>query len=321
MSIQQPELVAQWLSEHEAMCDSHESFKTRRSDVNQYVRWLNENGESFSPVDGDRHKRLLNDHLLDLKREGYARNTIISRWGSLKLLYDDLTGFYGEFDENPFENLRDRRNYLPKKTREETKSAKPYVRKEEKEQLCENVPSPAFRSECILRLMWQTGLRQGEVINLRLDDVNFEETKLDHLWSPKISAERTVTFKDSLVWWLDEWINGGYRDSYRGAKESDYLFLTNKSEGMHGQVPNETVRQAAENAGIQEVIGTTANGKPKHKFTSHAMRRGHAMHLLKNGVDLRSIQKRLGHSKLSTTVEYLPISPEDTSDKIQDISF
>ncbi|OYR86048.1 hypothetical protein DJ71_06875 [Halorubrum sp. E3] len=317
----QPEIVSEWLSDKEMMYDSQASFKKRESDVTQFLKWLNGNGKSFDPVERERHKQLLHRYFLSLKNDGYARNTISSRWDSLKLLYDDLAGFHAIIEETPFEDIYDRSNYLPDKTRSETESEKPYVTKAEKEKLCENVTSPAFRNECMIRVMWQTGLREGEIANLRISDVNLEENKLEEFWSPKIQAERTVTFKSSLNWWLKEWLQGGYRDSYTGSSESDYLFLTHRSESFPPDRPNKIIKKAADNAGIQSVRKEDSAGRKLHKITSHAIRRGHAMHLLKNDVDLRTIQKRLGHAKLDTTIEYLPISPEDTSDKIEGISF
>lgn len=236
-------------------------------------------------------------------------------------MYDDLADFYSLFEEAPFEDMYDRRRYLPKETREETKSEKPYVTREQKELLCENVPSPSFRNECMIRLMWQTGLREGEVATLRVEDVNLQENKLNEFWSPKISTERTVTFKDSLNWWLEEWISGGYRDSYPASSTSEFLFVTYQSEKMQNDRPTTIVVQAAEEAGIQEIRKVDQRGREWNSITSHAIRRGHAMHLLKNGVDLRTIQKRLGHSKLETTIGYLPISPEDAGDQIEDITF
>lgn len=117
------------------------------------------------------------------------------------------------------------------------------------------------------------------------------------------------------------WLNGGYRDSYTGSAESDYLFLSHRSEKLRDEHPNNIIKQAAENGDIQYERMTDKAGRTRWAITSHAVRRGHAMHLLKNDVDLRTIQKRLGHAKLATTMEYLPISPEDTSDKIEDITF
>lgn len=322
-------LLYMWLDRQKDLTDSQETFKSRKSDVCDYIEWVENSGSSFEPIEEANHKLLLDKYFRNLKKEGYARATIDVRWWSIKKFYGDLAGFFDMMDETPFESLS-RSDYMPSKTREETKSEKPYVTKEQKEILCENVTSPAFRNECMIRLMWQTGLRRGEVVNLRTGDVNLEQNKLEEFWSPKISTRRTVTFKDSLTWWLDQWKNGGYRDSYRGSSESDYLFLTNRSEKMPSKRPNMVIRKAAENGNIQyPKLGTDKDGNPIENkaghiqwgITSHAIRRGHAMHLLKNDVDLRTIQKRLGHAKLETTIEYLPISPEDTSDKIEDITF
>ena len=316
-----PEIVSEWLEDKKVMYDSQATFKKRESDVTQFLKWLDGNGKSFDPVEQERHKKLLHRYFLSLKSDGYARNTMNSRWDSIKLLYDDLAGFHDVIEETPFESLQNRSQYLPNKTRDETESEKPYVTREQKETLCDNVPSPAFRNECMIRLMWQTGLREGEVAELKVSDVNFEEGKLDSFWSPKINTERTVTFKPSLNWWLDQWLNGGYRDSYTGSGDSEYLFLTHRSHQFPRDRPNKIIKKAAKGGGIQEVRKVDTAGRELHTITSHAIRRGHAMHLLKNDVDLRTIQKRLGHAKLDTTIEYLPISPEDTSDKIEGIRF
>lgn len=316
-----PDIVSEWLSDKEVMYDSQASFKKRQSDVRQFLKWLDTNSKSFSPVEQERHKKLLHRYFSSLKKEGYARNTMNSRWDSIKMLYHDLAGFHNVIEESPFEKLYDRSHYLPDKTREETESEKPYVTREQKEILCDSVPSPAFRNEVMIRLIWHTGLRQGEISELKCRDVNLAENKLDHFWSPKINTERTVTFKPSLNWFLSEWLNGGYRDSYTGSGESDYLFLTHRSESFPRDRPNKIIKKAATEGGIQEVRKVDTAGRELHTITSHAIRRGHAMHLLKNDVDLRTIQKRLGHAKLDTTIGYLPISPEDTSDKIEGIQF
>ncbi|WP_280536617.1 tyrosine-type recombinase/integrase [Halopenitus sp. POP-27] len=316
-----PQVVSEWLEDKELMYDSKASYKKRQSDVRQFLKWLDSNNKAFVPIERDRHKSLIHRYFLSLKDDGYARNTMKSRWDSIKLLYDDLAGFHSVIDETPFEDLYERSHYLPDKTREETESEKPYVTREQKEILCNNVASPAFRNECMIRLMWHTALREGEVAELKVSDVNLAENKLDEFWSPKIGTERTVTFKPSLNWWLNEWINGGYRESYTKASESDYLFLTHRSEKFPRDRPNKVIKKAASEGQIQSVRKVDTAGREIHEITSHAIRRGHAMHLLKNDVDLRTIQKRLGHAKLDTTIEYLPISPEDTSDKIEGIQF
>ena len=319
---QYPQIASEWLQDKKMMYDSEGSYKVRHSDLNQYLKWLQNNSKSFEPIEKTRHKNLLHRYFLNLKDEGYSRNTIASRWSTLSIFYGDMAGFYNKIDETPFEELFSRSSYIPDKTREETKSEKPYVTRKQKEKLCDNVPSPAFRNETMIRLMWQTGLRQSEVANLKVGDIDLDANKLSKFWSPKVKIERTVTFKDSLSWWLDQWLNAGYRSAYTGASDSQYLFLTHRSEKMANAQPNNIIKNTAENAGIQYPrIEEDKAGKTRWAITSHAIRRGHAMHLLKNDVDLRTIQKRLGHAKLQTSIEYLPISPEDTSEKIESIQF
>lgn len=314
-------VVQSWIEDKKVTSDSEGTYKVRRTDLNRFLDYLEENAKELEPFNQERHKQLLHTYFLWLQQEGYGRNTILSNWESLRLLYEDLAGFHGLFDESPFEVLKKKKEYIPKKTRHEIESEKPYISREEKELLCENVPSPSFRNELLIRCMWQGHFRESELVNLKVENVDLENNRFHEFWIPKTNALGSVSFDDSLKWLLDEWLNGGYRDSYVTASESDYLFLTNRSEQMPHDRPNKIIRKAAENAGIQEVLQTDAAGKKRHAITSHSIRRGSAMHLHKSGKSLRTIQKRLRHSSIDVTVGYLPLSASDVSEDIADVQF
>ncbi|WP_257300275.1 site-specific integrase [Haloarchaeobius sp. FL176] len=322
-----PEPVSEWLKDKEQEYDSQHSYKTRKSDVKQFIEWLDDTGRDWEPVEQERHKRLLHRYFLSLNgnkdEKGYARKTVSSRWASIKLMYSEFAGFYAYLDETPFENLKKKSTYLPDANQNEASSSKPYITKQQKIELVDNVPSPKFRNEVIIETMFQTGLRQSSIANLKIEDVNLKENKLEEFYCPKVNDTFTNSFSDSLNWLLDEWINGGYRAGYTGANESDYLFLTHRSEKIRDERPNIIIKKAAENAGIQEVMYQDKAGRNRYKITSHAIRRGHAMYLWKepHDVDLRTIQGRLNHSSLQMTMEYLPISPDDEADKLEGIQF
>lgn len=71
-----PEEVGNWLKDRKATTDSEASFQTRRSDINQYLKWLQSEGESFYPIEHERHKMLLHRFFLHMNSDGYARKTI-----------------------------------------------------------------------------------------------------------------------------------------------------------------------------------------------------------------------------------------------------
>jgi len=80
---------------------------------------------------------------------------------------------------------------------------------------------------------------------------------------------------------------------------------------------NEIVKDAAENAGIQNVINRDALDRSRHRITAHALRHGHAVTALKSGIDVRTVQKHLGHTDIETTMEYLQLIDDDVMEAYQ----
>lgn len=71
---------------------------------------------------------------------------------------------------------------------------------------------------------------------------------------------------------------------------------------------NRAVRKAADRAGLQEQVYTSAEGKEQMKVTSHVLRHSFAVQNLKNGIDTRTLQGLLGHAKIETTERYLRLA-------------
>lgn len=331
MSQELPTEVSETLEALEAELDDA-SFRKVESEITDYSEWVIENygGFDFEGEEGNLrkiHAEYVDSYLKHLKKEGYARRTISSRHQWVSRLYSELSSFLNGpevFDESPFTLLEKQNNtwshYLPEPSKSSQEKRQYYVDKTDLEILCENVGAPAFRNECLLRLMWTTGLRCSEVCNLKVSDVDPENNYLRDFWVPKTSNNRTLWVPEETMWFLTQYLEGGYRDSFSYAEGSDYLFLSNRSPEMHKQTPNKIVRRAADEAGIQEKLGTDQSGSV-NKVTAHALRRGHGMHLWKAGKDLRTIQRRLGHSSIEQTEEYLPISVEESKEKLEDVRF
>lgn len=285
------------------------SYKTHRSNLRDFDRWLQDQERELtdlSPLD-------LEDYFLQQKREDYAPNTISSRYESVRALFKRLAGRYDELDENPFDNL-ERKEFVEKRTKKHSRTSISYVSKQELEALCDNVPDPPIRNELIIRLLWQTGIRKCELVEITFEDLDRDAREIN-VWSEKSKEWRTVFYQDSLDVLLDQWLDGGYRATYAPAERSPYLFVTERSEQLATDTVNaKIVKPAAEAAGIQEVMYEDQSGSKRYRITPHALRHGHAVHALKSGIDVRTVQKHLGHSSLETTMEYLQLIDEDVRD-------
>ena len=122
---------------------------------------------------------------------------------------------------------------------------------------------------------------------------------------------RTVFYQSSLDFLLEQWIDGGYRDSFPNATDSPYLFTGDRRPAINSDDVGVIVKEAATEAGVNEVMYEDAHGNERWKLTSHALRHGHAVEALKSGIDVRTVQKHLGHSSLDMTMRYLNLIDND----------
>ena len=78
------------------------------------------------------------------------------------------------------------------------------------------------------------------------------------------------------------------------------------------------VMNAADDAGIQKVVGTTSDGKNKYRVKPHVLRHSMATHMVDDGVPLRYIQRILGHERLKTTLRYAKETVQSVFDTYHD---
>ncbi len=153
-----------------------------------------------------------------------------------------------------------------------------------------------IRDRACLELMYATGLRVSEMINLRVQDVNLEFGFVKCVG--KGGKERIVPLgkhaKDAILKYLDrvrpKLARGGVTDAR--------IFLTRLGRGMSRQQFWKTIKRYAVSARIKKDI------------TPHTLRHSFATHLLEHGADLRVVQEMLGHADISTTQIYTHIDKE-----------
>lgn len=150
-----------------------------------------------------------------------------------------------------------------------------------------------YRNKAMLELMYSSGLRVSELINLELSDIDLNNNYVRCFG--KGSKERIVPVGEYSSKYLNIYINE-YRDSMKKGYYTEKIFLNN-----HGK---EMTRQ-----GFFKIIKKIAKDKDINKnITPHMLRHSFATHLLNNGADLRTIQEMLGHSSISTTQIYTNVT-------------
>ena len=152
------------------------------------------------------------------------------------------------------------------------------------------------KHKMVIMLAYGTGLRRGELVSLKWEDVLFDEYKI-HVRSGKGKKDRMVMLPYSIVAALQS-----YRDLY---KSSYYVF-----EGQYKGEP-----YSAGSVAIVMKRAVSAAGLEK-KATVHTLRHAFATHLLEAGTDLRFIQALLGHASIKTTTIYTHLTKKGV-DKIQ----
>ena len=155
------------------------------------------------------------------------------------------------------------------------------------------------RDRAMLELLYATGLRVSELINLRQSQVNFNQGVLRIVG--KGDRERLIPLGDESQRWLREFINGP-RMEILLERQTDYLFPTRRGNRMTRQAFWHIIKRYAEKAGVRK------------KLSPHSLRHAFATHLLNHGADLRVVQMLLGHSDLSTTQIYTHVARERLKD-------
>lgn len=138
----------------------------------------------------------------------------------------------------------------------------------------------------IIKLLYGCGLRLSEIIDLKKEEVNFDEG-LIHIKLAKGGKDRFVKLPESLE---------GELERYCGLESSEILFVSNRGGKLTAKTVQKIVQNSARKAGI------------KKRVYPHLLRHSFATHLLEYGTDIRVIQKLLGHSDVKTTQVYTQVS-------------
>lgn len=235
----------------------------------------------------------IRNFLSQLDREGLASRSIARHIVSLRQLYLHLQR-EGVIEANPTEHLQSPRGW---------KSLPKYLTVRQVEALLAvpDLTKPAgLRDLAILELLYGTGLRVSELINLRGSDVDRGMGCLRAIG--KGDKQRIVPMGEAASRALSAYEREA-RDWLRRNKPAPWLFLSSRGNRMTRQAVWILLAHSGKAAGIRQPV------------TPHLLRHSFATHMLAGGADLRSLQMMLGHADISTTQIYTHV----VTDRLQEI--
>ncbi len=164
-----------------------------------------------------------------------------------------------------------------------------YLKENEIRKLLSSPPREKIRDRVILRILYKCGLRVSELTNLRIQDIDFTEAMIT-IRGGKGGKDRVVPVDADTLTMIE---------FYKDGAEEGFLILSERCEPISTRQVERLVKDYAKTAGINKNV------------YPHMLRHTFAVHCLKAGMNLRSVQKMLGHSSLTTTQIYLDITGED----------
>lgn len=157
-----------------------------------------------------------------------------------------------------------------------------------------------IRNRAIMELLYSTGIRAEELINVGIRDLDLEKEELRIRYGKGRlgKSERLVPVGRVAIEWLKIYVTN-VRPILQKSDDEGCLFVTSNGRKLLINDPNRIVKMHARKAGIQR------------RIVCHSMRHSCATHMLKRGCDIRFIQELLGHDSIETTVVYTRLVIDD----------
>jgi len=258
---------------------SKNTVSSYKNDISSFLSWLNKKQINYQQVSG----KNINEFISNLFNSGLKSSSINRKISSIKHFYLFLSKKkiikYSPADE--IETPKQEK-YLPISMSED-----------EVERLLSSPNSNRIierRDKAMIEILYATGMRISELVNLKLTDVDFNRSVLKVFG--KGSKERLVPYGEKAAEALDIYL----RD--RKKSDSKNVFLSNRGS------------QITRGAFWQRIKIYIKRENLKSSISPHTLRHAFATHLLNRGADLRSVQILLGHSDLSTTQIYTHIAKQ-----------
>jgi integrase/recombinase XerD len=267
---------------------SRNTLAAYRTDLRSLARWLAERGQT---LDDAARADLL--EFIAWRVEGGARPRSTARQLSSLRRYYRHTVREGLRGDDPTAKIS-----MPKVGRPLPKA----LTEDEVESLLDAPDTDdalGHRDRTMLEVLYATGLRVTELVNLQLTQINLTQGVMRVIG--KGDRERLIPLGEESMDWIEQFIRGP-RTEILLDRQSDYLFPTRRGDRMTRQAFWHLIKRYAAKASVDK------------KLSPHTLRHAFATHLLNHGADLRVVQMLLGHSDLSTTQIYTHVARERLKD-------
>ena len=232
---------------------------------------------SFSKVD----YQIARDYMVDLYSKGY-KNTICRHISSLRNFYKFLLA-NNYVNDNPFELITN------PKIEKKLPNFLYYNDLEKIMEVPDRKEEMGIRDELIIELLYATGVRVSELVNIKIKDIDFKEKQIRIFGKGK--KERIVLFGDKALDLINKYLDTREYDS-------DFLILNSRGNKITERGIALILDKNVKKSGV------------KAHVSPHTMRHTFATHMLNEGANLVTVQELLGHENLATTQVYTHVSNE-----------
>ncbi|MDP9471379.1 MAG: tyrosine-type recombinase/integrase [Chloroflexota bacterium] len=272
--------IERFLQTQEGRNRSPQTLRAYRSDLTQLATWLRtDNPLLVDPADVTGED--LNAFLADLGRRGLSGVSRARKLAAIREFYRFLT-LADVVEQSPVDGVD-----TPKRE----KRGRSYLTPEEYNRLLVAAGGHP-RDFCILTLFLQTGIRIGELCELRLDDIDLTASTL-HVRVGKGMASRTIELEKKAIRSLRTWL------SLRDASPSNHLFLNRDGEPLKEWGVRDLLEKYRVQAGISK------------RVTPHSLRHTFASAKAQSGVSPFQLKEWLGHARLDTTSIYVHLARQN----------
>ncbi|MEH6949640.1 tyrosine-type recombinase/integrase [Bacillus sp. JJ634] len=269
----------------------NEVGKVKSAHIRHYIKYLRERGK-YTVVTNDASMKVNHpDHRNDFNKP-ISDTTVANYVRNIKVFFNYLYKVEREIKINPAESIQ---NIKP------VRKQKPLLDNEELVKVLRQFDITTFhgyRNWSITRLLLDTGMRIGECLSLKPENIDFKN-KAILIENPKNRQQRYVYFSFKMSTDLKRWLQ--YRDRF---SSSEYLFPTIRGTELEVRNFEKSLREAGKKVGVS--------------IHPHQLRNNFAKYYLLNGGDWVSLSRILGHSSVEVTQKaYLDFTDQEIGQKYQ----
>lgn len=262
---------------------SNKTILSYKDDLIEYNEFLGNNFTNILNID----MNIANNYMKYLYDRKITKSSISRKLSSIRGLYNYLVR-EDIIKENHFNKIQNpkRELYLPK-----------FLKDEELDKIfsvCNSNNPTEERDTLIIELLYATGVRVSELVNIKIKDINRKEKLIKVLG--KGNKERMVIYNNHTKKALDTYLKDGY--NYFNKKSSEYLILNKNGNKLSERYIREIINKKVSQASLDI------------KISPHTLRHTFATDILENGADLMTVKELLGHESLNTTSIYTHITNE-----------